>query len=109
MFSKYKKGDQGSPDLKSIPGGQPQTRPVSAPAPKSTAVEVKRRNVSRSPAQVQAADKERKRKERLAEIKLELHKELLDNLNLGALENASESDLRAEIVGQVLVPSGICQ
>ena len=110
MFSKYKKGDQGSPDLKSIPGGQPQTRPVSAPAPKSTAVEVKRRNVSRSPAQVQAADKERKRKERLAEIKLELHKELLDNLNLGALENASESDLRAEIVaisGEALDNMGV--
>ena len=110
MFSKYKKGDQGSPDLKSIPGGQQQSRPVSAPAPTSTAVEVKRRAVSRSPAQAQAADKEKKRKERLAEIKLELHKELLDNLNLGALENASESDLRAEIVaisGEALDAMGV--
>ncbi len=110
MFSKYKKGDQGSPDLKSIPGGQEKSRPVSAPAPKSTAVEVKRRNVSRSPAQAQAADKERKRKERLGEIKLELHKELLDNLNLAALENASESDLRAEIVaisGEALDSMGV--
>jgi pilus assembly protein CpaF len=42
-------------------------------------------------------DKEKKRKERLGEIKLELHKRLLDNLNLSALESASEADLRAEI------------
>ncbi|MEO1536617.1 MAG: CpaF family protein [Pseudomonadota bacterium] len=96
--------------MKSIPGGQAKSRPVSAPAPQSTAVEVKRRNVSRSPAQAQGADKERKRKERLGEIKLELHKELLDNLNLGALENASESDLRAEIVaisGEALDNMGV--
>jgi len=110
LFSKYKKGDAGSPDLKSIPGGQQKSRPASAPAPTSTAVEVKRRNVSRSPAQAQAADKEKKRKERLGEIKLELHKELLDNLNLAALENASEGDLRAEIVaisGEALDNMGV--
>ena len=41
--------------------------------------------------------KRSKRKERLGEIKLELHKALLDNLNLAALETASEADLRAEI------------
>ncbi|MEL7151523.1 MAG: CpaF family protein [Pseudomonadota bacterium] len=96
--------------MKSIPGGQQKSRPASAPAPTSTAVEVKRRNVSRSPAQAQAADKEKKRKERLGEIKLELHKELLDNLNLAALENASEGDLRAEIVaisGEALDNMGV--
>ncbi len=109
MFSKYKKGDPGSPDLKSVPGGRDASA-TSAPAPQSTAVEVKRRNVSRSPAQVQAADKEKKRKERLGEIKLELHKRLLDNLNLSALETASESDLRAEIVaisGEALDEMGV--
>jgi pilus assembly protein CpaF len=42
-------------------------------------------------------DRERKRKERLSDIKVELHKQLLDNLNLSALETASEKDLRAEI------------
>ena len=101
MFSKYsKKGGAGdsAPELKSIPGGQtenPVARTVSQPAPK---VEAKRRNVSRTPAQAAPVDKERKRKERLGEIKLELHKRLLDDLNLSALDNASESDLRAEIV-----------
>ncbi len=42
-------------------------------------------------------DKEKKRKERLGEIKVELHKALLENLNLSALETASESELRGEI------------
>jgi pilus assembly protein CpaF len=42
-------------------------------------------------------DKDRKRKERLQEVKLEIHKALLDNLNLSALEKASEQDLRTEI------------
>ena len=42
-------------------------------------------------------DKERKRKERLSEIKIDLHRALLDHLNLGALESATEADLRAEI------------
>lgn len=44
-----------------------------------------------------AADKEKKRKERLMELKVELHKRLLENLNLAALEHASESSLRSEI------------
>ncbi|MGB1265463.1 MAG: CpaF family protein [Nereida ignava] len=42
-------------------------------------------------------DKEKKRRERMGEIKLQIHKELLDNLNLAALERASETDLKAEI------------
>ncbi len=111
MFSKYKKGDDtpSAPELTSIPGGQDRTktRPVSNPAP---VVEAKRRNVSRVPGQVAPVDKERKRKERLGEIKLELHKRLLDNLNLSALETATESDLRAEIVaisGEALDEMGV--
>ena len=50
------------------------------------------------PAAAPALDpKERKRKERLAEVKAELHMRLLDQLNLSALERASDTDLRAEI------------
>nr|WP_238323404.1 CpaF family protein [Actibacterium atlanticum] len=51
----------------------------------------------KAPAKAAPADKERKRKERLGEIKLELHKRLLENLNLAALEHATETDLKAEI------------
>ncbi len=112
MFSKYKKGDeaQKSPDLKSIPGGADAQATPNVPVPTETQVQVKRRAQSRTPAQVAPVDKEKKRKERLGEIKLELHKRLLDNLNLSALENASESDLRSEIVaisGEALDEMGV--
>lgn len=84
MFSKYKK-----PDAKA--GSNVTPMPV-AEAPKASLMKAK-------PVTAQAAplDKDKKRKERLGEIKLELHKALLDNLNLSALENASENDLRQEI------------
>jgi len=49
------------------------------------------------PAAVSPEDREVKRKQRMSEIKLELHRALLDNLNLAALEHASEADLRQEI------------
>ena len=71
---------------------------------------IQRKPSPKQPAQVVPMDKEKKRKERLGEIKLELHKRLLDNLNLSALENASESDLRAEIVaisGEALDEMGV--
>ena len=53
--------------------------------------------VPRPAAEVVAQDKENKRKERLTELKVELHKRLLENLNLAALEHATEANLRAEI------------
>ena len=117
MFSKYKKGGAGdapgAPELKSIPGGnsKPTARPISTPSPEAASVPAAtRRQVSRVPAQAAPVDKERKRKERLGEIKLELHKRLLDNLNLSALDTASESDLRSEIVaisGEALDELGV--
>ena len=56
-----------------------------------------RKPLPTKPAVSAPMDKERKRKERLSEIKLELHKVLLENLNLSALEHASEQELRQEI------------
>ncbi len=95
MFSKYRKpagGKPQTPELTSIEGG---AKPAGAkPAPQN-AVQRKAAPVSAQPA---PADKERKRKERLSEIKVELHKTLLDNLNLSALETATEQELRAEII-----------
>ena len=112
MFSKYKKGEEApkAPELKSIQGGADAEPTPNVPVPTETQVQVKRRVQSRTTAQVAPVDKERKRKERLGEIKLELHKRLLDNLNLSALENASESDLRSEIVaisGEALDEMGV--
>ncbi len=73
MFSRYKK--PAAPAPSQIAPAQAKPAAPVAPAP----------------------DKDKKRKERLSEIKLDVHRVLLDNLNLAALEHASEQDLRTEI------------
>ncbi|MEX5729636.1 pilus assembly protein CpaF [Rhodovulum iodosum] len=91
MFSRYKKTGTGPAQLADGPTAQAAVR--------EAAPETIRRPPSQqiSPARAEAVDKERKRKQRLADIKNELHKRLLEDLNLAALETASESDLRSEI------------
>ncbi|MBV7378975.1 CpaF family protein [Maritimibacter dapengensis] len=112
MFSKYKKpgsdpkkASPGAPKLATVEGGA-GTAPAApdmavAPIPKAEAPKVDRRaaRIEREKAAAQATpeDRERKRRERLMDIKVELHKQLLDNLNLAALESAPEKELRAEI------------
>ncbi len=105
MFSRYKKSEGGKPAASTPPKATaapakdaPKT-PTAAPRPEAVSEESKvmRRPVAMQPAAAQSGDKERRRKERLGEIKLELHRELLDNLNLAALDKATEKDLRAEI------------
>ena len=95
MFSRYKKSAANEQTTTRRQGKEPappepELREVEQPA-------VMRRPMPRRAAQAAPADKEKKRKERLGEIKLELHRALLENLNLAALEHASEADLRAEI------------
>lgn len=95
MFSKYKKPTTGKPSLVEVPQSARPAEKAPDAAPKPQVVQ--RKPVPRSAAQIVPMDKEKKRKERLGEIKLELHKRLLDNLNLAALETASEQELRGEI------------
>ena len=99
MFSRYKKGGTAkanpAPALTAAPAAAPAAapeEPVAQPAPKSL-----RKPSPQAAAKSAPADKERKRKERLGQIKVELHKRLLEDLNLSALEFATEKDLRAEI------------
>ncbi len=100
MFSKFKKPGNGP----QVPQRAPE-RAVAKPAATAIATiaaqEVPRKTLMKAMpsrgADVPVADRDKKRKERLGEIKLDLHKALLDNLNLAALENASEADLRTEI------------
>ncbi len=87
MFSRYKKPEQSKPQLVEVA----KSTPEAGDAPKSKS-SVKRKPAPVS-AQVVPMDKEKKRKERLGEIKVELHKRLLDNLNLGALETATENPI----------------
>jgi pilus assembly protein CpaF len=95
MFSKYKKpGGAATP----APGNP---KPTMSAVTALVAEDAPRKSLMKSmptrAAEVAPGDRDKKRKERLGEIKLELHKALLDNLNLAALENASENDLRNEI------------
>ncbi|MEL6809191.1 MAG: CpaF family protein, partial [Pseudomonadota bacterium] len=88
MFSKYKKD---------APAKAAAPAPKVEEAPKPDAPKKIARKANTSVAAVVPMDKERKKKERMGEIKLELHRALLDNLNLSALESATEADLRQEI------------
>lgn len=95
MFSKYKKVDPLVAKATATGAkGDSNVMKLSTPAPQARTSMMKQNPVR---AVVAPAEKEKKRKERLGEIKLELHKALLDNLNLAALETATEQDLRAEI------------
>jgi pilus assembly protein CpaF len=100
MFSRFKKPEGGparpatAPVTTAAPAGRPAvaaSKPIIANRPMPSSPQ------ARPAAEVAAADKEKKRKDRLGELKQELHKRLLDNLNLAALEQASEASLKSEI------------
>ncbi|MCG7493194.1 CpaF family protein [Thalassobius sp. Cn5-15] len=98
MFSKYKKtGKPASAKVVELPKTDAKAAAPAAPPAATTAPQSPMRRPTKVAAQVTPMDKERKRKDRLNDIKLDLHHTLLDNLNLSALETASEQDLRAEI------------
>ncbi len=92
MFSRYKKPNETKPQLVEVANSDVTID--SKPEPKAP---VQRKAPPKTAAQPVAMDKEAKRKKRLGEVKLELHKRLLDDLNLSALDTATESDLRSEI------------
>ncbi len=98
MFSRFKKPDvqPKQPIATAVGSGAPTTRVGAVPAPKvslATRPVVPVANAS----EIAATDKERKRKEKISELKVELHKRLLESLNLAALESASENNLKTEI------------
>ncbi|MGL4319877.1 MAG: CpaF family protein [Paracoccaceae bacterium] len=97
MFSRFKKADANDarPALAAVGAASPKAQAPAAPVRATTPAPAA--PAPRAPADAVAADKEKKRKERLTELKVELHKRLLDNLNLAALEKASEVSLKQEI------------
>jgi pilus assembly protein CpaF len=96
MFSRYKKPAAGQPEA-------PPRRPDAAIAPLPIAPVLPIAPMAPMPQTPEPlrpaapSDKDRKRKARMAELKVELHKRLLENLNLAALEKASEAELKSEI------------
>ncbi|VAW04057.1 Type II/IV secretion system ATP hydrolase TadA/VirB11/CpaF, TadA subfamily [hydrothermal vent metagenome] len=107
MFSRYKKPGDTAQSAAPTKGGDSTIK--TAPVERTQAHSLRKPSDSTS-AKASTQDKDRKRKERLSEIKVELHRSLLDNLNLSALDTATESDLRAEIssiAGEVLEEKSI--
>ncbi|MBL4750989.1 MAG: CpaF family protein [Amylibacter sp.] len=49
------------------------------------------------PVNIEDNSKDQKRKERLMDVRMQMHKRLLETLNLAAIDDASEADLRREI------------
>jgi pilus assembly protein CpaF len=94
MFSKYKKSAGPKPVAVAA---EPVEKVTELPVAVADPSKVARKAPPQAAAQVTPMDKEKKRKERMGELKLELHRVLLDNLNLAALEHATEADLRQEI------------
>ena len=96
MFSKYKKPSKPADVVLDAPDAANVT-PIKAPAADAAAAPKASMRKASKPAAPVAEDKDLKRKKRMSDIKLELHRALLDNLNLAALEHATEQDLRQEI------------
>jgi len=106
MFSRFKK--DGAPGAQPEPRSAPQAAAPAAAgpgpaAPASAALKPKAPATPKPavrPVLVEAVeeDKNRKRRDRLTEIRVELHRRLLDTLNLSALDKVPESELRSEIV-----------
>ncbi|MFT4151703.1 MAG: CpaF family protein [Paracoccaceae bacterium] len=99
MFSRFKKADEAKPApvARVVWGAPPARADVAAKPVLATARPATPASAPRPAAEAVASDKEKKRKDRLQELKVELHKRLLDNLNLAALEHASEASLKQEI------------
>jgi pilus assembly protein CpaF len=101
MFSRFKKPDQleAKPAVATAKASSIQAVPASPATPSRTMMSRRPPVGAEVPsAQAVAADKEKKRKEKLGDLKVELHSRLLDNLNLAALETATEADLKQEII-----------
>ncbi|MCK0169294.1 CpaF family protein [Jannaschia sp. S6380] len=97
MFSRYKKPQiEGARPIgtaaDAATGAAPAQPVAPAAAPAAPPPQAK------APAAPAAPDKDMKRRERIEELKTEMHHRLLDNLNLSALEKADAGALRAEIV-----------
>jgi pilus assembly protein CpaF len=84
MFSRFKDTQKSASVAKSTPTAA--ATPAAKPMPTAPVAAVPVEN-----------SKGEKRRERLAGIKLEMHRVLLDTLNLAAIEKAAEHELREEI------------
>jgi pilus assembly protein CpaF len=93
VFSKYRKDGPA----KAAPAPTAEAKSSGkAPAPERQAA-LKMSQPKKKAAKAEVPDKELRRQQKLNAVKVELHKQLLEQLNLAALDTATEKDLRAEI------------
>ncbi len=97
MFAKYKKTGGAPTPMPASPAAEPPKPAPAAEAGSAPKIQRKPAVLDKAAATPQPANKDDKRRQRLDEIKTEMHHRLLDNLNLSALESAKENELRAEI------------
>jgi pilus assembly protein CpaF len=96
VFSRFQKTTPaGASPTKT--GTAPLTKPVDTQQAFAQRANPQPAVQQRAAAEAVVADKEKKRKERLTELKVEIHKRLLEDLNLSAIESATEQSLRGEI------------
>ena len=98
MFSRFRK-DQDGTDAhapRAVPPVKVENALTTLPA-KDTPTAAKPVPTPPKPAASAPSDKERRRRQRILEIKSELHMRLLENLNLAVVDGASEAELRSEI------------
>lgn len=89
MFSRFKKEETSPAGAATHVTAEPKQQ-VSQPKPAPQAA-------PSAPATAASQSKAERRREKLGEIKIQVHKILLDTLNLAALDKVSERDLRGEI------------
>lgn len=97
MFSRYKKPQiEGAKPIGAPQPAKAASQATAAATPAASAPAAAPPNPKAAPPA--PADKDRKRRERIEELKTEMHHRLLDNLNLAAIEKADPTALREEIV-----------
>ncbi len=98
MFKRYNKTNTAQ---REAPSQEVEAKRVSSPqpvnpVPKPTLV-IPKRAPKISEESSSEPSKDQKRKDRLVGIRMQMHKRLLETLNLAAIDTASEADLRREI------------
>lgn len=94
MFKRYQKtpAKPAAPSEPALELTQADAAPAAKAAPKEASQAPKP-----VPAKTDNVSREDRRAQKLMDIRLDMHTRLLENLNLGAIESASEQDLRRKI------------
>ncbi|TVS04815.1 MAG: CpaF family protein [Rhodobacteraceae bacterium] len=96
MFERYRKSTNAVQPVKPVEAVPARSDPQPRKSAPSSTQGASGSQMAK-PARPTDADRAAKRTQRMNAIKSDLHKRLLENLNLAALDSASEAELRSEI------------